>query len=100
VLIVYVRETYTEYLLKQLSNEEALDKTMEVFEELIGDEEEPLLLIHMLKNTGNKQLNIYSTLYQNIPKNHILRSIKLQSSKSRQVFSNLKKRCNYNAFGN
>ena len=29
----------------------------------------------MLRNTSNKQLNIYSTLYQNIPEKHILKSI-------------------------
>ncbi|MCL2424888.1 MAG: hypothetical protein FWD05_00970 [Oscillospiraceae bacterium] len=37
-----VRDTYTEYLLEQLSNDEAFEKTMMDFEELIGDDDEPL----------------------------------------------------------
>jgi len=37
-----VKDTYTGFLLDQLSNQEALEKTLEDFEDLIGDEEEPL----------------------------------------------------------
>ena len=38
-----VRDTYMGFLKEQLSNEEALERTMETFQELIGDEvEEPL----------------------------------------------------------
>ena len=37
-----VRDTYMELLKQQLSNEEAYEKTYKEYEELIGDEEEPL----------------------------------------------------------
>jgi len=34
-----VKDTYTGFLLDQLSNQEALEKALEDFEDLIGDEE-------------------------------------------------------------
>jgi len=37
-----VKDTYTEYLLDQLSNQDALERTIRDFEDLMGDEEEPL----------------------------------------------------------
>jgi len=37
-----VRDSYTDYLLEQLSNQEALEKTLADYQELIGTDEEPL----------------------------------------------------------
>ena len=37
-----VRDSYTNYLLKQFSNQEAFEKTLDDYKELIGNKEEPL----------------------------------------------------------
>ncbi|MDR2599581.1 MAG: hypothetical protein LBC73_04825 [Oscillospiraceae bacterium] len=46
-----VRDTYTEYLYEQLSNQEALDKTIEDYQDLIGDEEDEPLFWFALAET-------------------------------------------------
>ena len=56
----------------------AIEKAAPIWYNVVDKTQKPIrkeLLIHMLKDTSNKQLNIYSTLYRNIPEKHILKSI-------------------------
>ena len=46
-----IRDTYMGYLKDQLSNEEALEKTLVEYQELLGDEDEEFLLWYALAET-------------------------------------------------
>ena len=74
-MLVYIQVKNVEEAKKA---EIAIEKAAPIWYNVIDKKTNPKeeeLLIHMLRNNGNKQLNFYSTLYQNIPKNHILKSI-------------------------